>query len=153
MRVVCKVDEEAFAIGNSTDFNINNQKQFTYTFWKKVKDIPNFYMEEGIDLLYISMFVFGADRLLNRKLAADSWSREIELFIPVLSYDKFISIQNDLERMLNFLSGDSWKLSFRKRGLTQKEKQVKAKMEKNQRDKLISLVFLHFRFHLFFFLC
>lgn len=116
MILVCKVDaKEEFYVENAKEININDNDNFTYTFWKEVKPLPKFYSDEGIDLLYLSLFVFGVDRTILREETPDSWSRVIELFIPVLAYDKWIQEKDKTEKMLNFLSGDEWILHFRPR--------------------------------------
>jgi 7-cyano-7-deazaguanine synthase in queuosine biosynthesis len=136
MILVCKVEaKEDYHIDNAKEININDNDNITYTFWNNVKPLPKFYSDEGIDLLYLSLFVFGADRTILREETPDSWSRVIELFIPVLAYDKWILEKDKTEKMLNFLSGDTWILHFRQRERSCKENMAFDKYEKLKVDK------------------
>lgn len=108
-----------------------------YTFWNEVKPLNKYYSNEGLDILYLSLFVFAADRLLLREEANDSWCREIELYIPVLSIDKWTEAKELAEEMLDFLSGDKWKLIFRERKLTREEEKYKERY-KNQKTEKVS---------------
>ncbi|MBU7595877.1 Qat anti-phage system QueC-like protein QatC [Metabacillus halosaccharovorans] len=136
--IVCKLEaEDSFSIEEDfIEYNINDNKSFTYTFWRKqLESLPSFFTETSLDLLYISLFVYGADRIILRDLADDCWSRNIKLYLPVIAFDKWYKNKGVLENILNFLSGDTWELEFRERGLTKIEKKFKEKMEeKNLRD-------------------
>jgi hypothetical protein len=137
--IVCKLDEEdRFIIEDDfIEYNINDNKSFTYTFWRKqLESFPNFFTKTGLDLLYISLFVYGADRVISRDSADDCWSRNIKLFLPVLEVDKWFENKGALENILNFLSGDTWELEFRERGLTKIEIKFKEKMEKGNSSDL-----------------
>ena len=116
--------------GTATIFNFSSSKNLHYTFWRSCFVPQNWYSNEAIDLLYISIAVFSADRLSRRRDAADEWSREIKLYIPVLSCDVWIRNRALIEEMLGFLSGDMWSIEFRQRSATAKELRYK-----NQREK------------------
>lgn len=64
------------------------------------------------DLLIVGIAVFTADKKIPRKTAKDGWSRELNLEIPVLEYDRWKSVENILNETLSFLSGDKWNISF-----------------------------------------
>jgi len=136
MKLLCMVDaDEVINIEDAKIININSNYDFTYTFWNEIKNLRNFYSDEGLDLLYLSLFVFAADRLFLRESANDSWSRDIELFIPVLSIDRWKEVRELTEKMISFLSGDKWRLHFRKRVLTENEKRYKEKYGKQTSEK------------------
>lgn len=137
--IICKLSmDDKFLIDNeSIEFNIANHETFTYTFWDKVKNIPNFISNEGLDILYISLFVFGIDRIIQRKLAEDCWSREIKVYIPVLEIDKWNQNIELVQELLNYLSGDVWIVQFRKRELTKLELEMKDKVLNSKDDKKI----------------
>ncbi|OMP29244.1 ATPase [Bacillus sp. I-2] len=120
--------------GKPIDFNLDNNSIFTYTFWdkKELKNLPHFFSEEGLDLFYISLAVFGADRILLRDHGENAWKRNIKLYLPVLSIEKWQSNKELMESILNFLSGDKWELSFRKRELNMLEQRVKNKIEQTE---------------------
>lgn len=130
MKIVCKLSEDGFEVEESKIINLNCKKVFKYTFWKQNNVYAEFYKDEAIDMLYLSLAVFAADRLVLRENGEDAWSREIELYMPVLCVDKWISCQSLVEEMLSFLTGDRWKICFRERELTEIEKNAKKKWEK-----------------------
>lgn len=110
----------------------SDNKLFEYTFWKKQGNLfSNWYDTEALDLLYISLAVFAADRLESRSEAFDAWSRRYIIDIPVLNLAEFNAQKDLLEKMLNFLTGDIWKFNFRARELTKTEEHYKNKKEKN----------------------
>lgn len=131
-----------FKIGNEDNFTLDNQdivvdftdnSKFSLTFWNNINKMPRWYSLEAIDLLYISLAVFAADRLILRYDSPDGWGRKLELHIPVLKLDKWKANTDLLENMISFLSGDSWKFYFRKRELTKKEKKHKEKHVKSKK--------------------
>lgn len=121
--IVCKLSlEDDFKIENeSIELDIAENESFTYTFWDKVNCLPNFISNEGLDILYISLFVFGIDRIIQRKFAEDCWSRNIKAYIPVLEIEKWNKNKELFQELLNFLSGDIWNIEFRERELTEFE--------------------------------
>jgi len=130
MKLVCKLSEDGFELEGSKSIDLNCKKQFKYTFWKWENIYTKFYKNEAIDMLYLSLAVFAADRLILRESGEDAWSRKIELYMPVLCVDKWIDCQSLVEKMLNFLTGDKWTICFRERELTEIEKKAREKWEK-----------------------
>lgn len=66
------------------------------------------------DLIIIAMSVFCADKRIPRNYFKDSWTRYIEINIPVIEIEKWNTVKENLETMLNFLTGDNWSFDFRK---------------------------------------
>ena len=134
MKIVChinktdtfEVDEQAINV----DFFDSNS--FSYTFWKNKNKLPYWYSQQALDLLYISMAVFAADRLCLRKDTHDGWSREFSIYMPILEYDMWQNAKSTLEEMLNFLSGDKWTFIFRRREQSEEEKINNNKWEKSK---------------------
>lgn len=85
----------------------------------------NIYPSEcGIDAIVIGLLVYIADVKISRvKQSQDSWSREIVLTVPVMD-ERWFNSRLTLERMLKFLTGDIWHISFIQREieLAQKDK-------------------------------
>lgn len=108
--------------------NFFDSKTFSFTFWNNFHKMQSWYNEKSLDLLYISLAVFAADRLIKRDDGYDNWSRNIKIYIPVLDLKVWNDNKNLLEEMLNFLSGDTWNFEFRKRNLTSIEISHKEKM-------------------------
>ncbi|SHH75639.1 Qat anti-phage system QueC-like protein QatC [Clostridium grantii] len=88
--------------------------------WRRfsLKSIDNIYE----DFLIIASSIFAVDRRIPRsnvhgidddREMKDNWTRTLEVNIPVLEIDKWVTVRSKLEKVLNFLSGDLWKLDFR----------------------------------------
>ncbi|MEE6185094.1 Qat anti-phage system QueC-like protein QatC [Bacillus pretiosus] len=134
----CKfTEQDTFKMGGAIEYNINDNSIFTYTFLNNnLKNLPKFPSNIGLDMLYVSLFIFGADRIISRELAKDNWSRNIKLNIPVLEKAKWEGSKRLVEEMLTFLSGDIWELEFRERGFTEGESKLKAKLEGKQSNTI-----------------
>jgi len=68
--------------------------------------------KESLDFLYFSVYISIVDRLIKREWFADNWSRSIDIEIPVSEPKRWENAKSEFEEALNFLSGDSWNLSF-----------------------------------------
>jgi 7-cyano-7-deazaguanine synthase in queuosine biosynthesis len=72
--------------------------------------------EAAIELALLAAVVTAADTRISREgEAQDSWSREVDLLIPVLDPHLWESVAPLVATTLTFLTGDYWTLSFRKR--------------------------------------
>jgi 7-cyano-7-deazaguanine synthase in queuosine biosynthesis len=70
--------------------------------------------EIGVDLLALAALVHAADTRISRSRdSQDSWTREIDISLPVSNVPKWQAASSLLVRMLNFLTGDRWSFSFR----------------------------------------
>lgn len=67
---------------------------------------------QAIDFMSISLAVTAADTFIQRKTAADGWTRQFSLQLPLHEPSRWIERKKDLERMLHFLSGDMWDFHF-----------------------------------------
>ena len=65
------------------------------------------------DLYIIALSVFATDKRVPRAITSDGWTRNLDLSIPVIELDKWNSVCKDIEKMLSYLSGDIWNISFR----------------------------------------
>ena len=67
--------------------------------------------EIGFDIMSLATMVYMADTRLERAVhGQDSWTREIELDIPVSNIALWQAQISTIERMLKFLTGDLWKI-------------------------------------------
>ncbi|MFC6439814.1 Qat anti-phage system QueC-like protein QatC [Bowmanella sp. JS7-9] len=73
---------------------------------------------DALDLVTIATAVTSAETFEPRENAPNSWSRILNLHIPVLAPDKWKAVATRLESLLGFLTGDQWKLTFSKSDLT-----------------------------------
>lgn len=71
--------------------------------------------ETVLDFLIVGSLVYVADKTIPRSTSFDFWTREIEIEFPVGDPVLWSGVSDNLEKTLNFLTGDTWKLSFRKR--------------------------------------
>lgn len=72
--------------------------------------------DNAVDLAILAATVTAADTRISRASdSQDSWTREIDLYLPVKTPDVWIAQSQLLERTLRFLTGDIWRLSFRPR--------------------------------------
>ncbi len=95
--------------------DLSNANDFRFSIKQNLKLLSNTITPEALDLLYLSMFVFAADRKIRRELGSDNWSRNIKLIVPVLCKEKWDAQASLVIDMLNFLSGDIWSVEFYKR--------------------------------------
>lgn len=83
--------------------------------------------ETAIDLAILAATVTAADtRISRQKDAQDSWSREIDLYMPVCDAELWSDNAQLIERILRFLTGDIWRVSFRPR-----QKEMKSLIERH----------------------
>ena len=72
--------------------------------------------DEAVDLGLLAATVTAADTRISRQSdAQDSWTREIDLYVPVREPDLWSERTELIERTLNFLTGDRWRIYFRSR--------------------------------------
>lgn len=78
--------------------------------------------ERAVDLLIIAALVTAADTRISRSAnAQDNWTREIDLHVPVSDPKRWTAHSELLQRMLGFLTGDRWRLSFHSRPAAYKD--------------------------------
>ena len=83
-----------------------------------LRKINVFPCEKAYDLIALALLVYMADTRISREdHAQDSWTREIYLELPVESPDIWNQEVDRLNRMLKFLTGDIWKVSFTERAV------------------------------------
>lgn len=144
IHIICKLNEnDGFSIQERhLSVNLTNKNHYHFNFWNISKNrnllkLPVFYSNESLDLLYLSLFAYYADRAIERDIFPDAWTRKIKLYVPVLSIDKWINEKNNIEKLLSFLSGDVWEIEFRKRKLNKIEKEFKKKRKKSKEKEII----------------
>jgi len=90
-------------------------KDITWNLFKKNDLVKRYGTEVLMDLLHLSVFVYAADRAVSRDAFMDSWTRRLELVMPVRDINLWNSVKQDLTKMLEFLTGDIWNFSFTNR--------------------------------------
>lgn len=111
------------------EIDLEDNKIQKNNFWDRFlkNELFSYPSTEAIDLMYLSEFVYFCDRNFMRELNDDGWKRDISLSIPVLNIKKFEDKKDIIQDLLNFLSGDTWNLSFFKRKETDNEKRYRSK--------------------------
>ena len=72
--------------------------------------------EAAIDLAILAACVTAADTRISRTTdSQDSWTREIDLHVPVRDVALWTRVAAVIEETLKFLTGDRWRLFFRER--------------------------------------
>lgn len=66
------------------------------------------------DLFVIGLSVFSVDKRLSRSHFKDCWTRNIDISIPVIELEKWLTVKELWNKMLKFLTGDIWNIEFRK---------------------------------------
>lgn len=66
------------------------------------------------DLYIVALSVFAADKRISRTKTTDNWTRSLHISIPVIEKERWDSVNDELGKMLSYLSGDVWKISFRR---------------------------------------
>ncbi|MFR6099154.1 MAG: Qat anti-phage system QueC-like protein QatC [Longibaculum sp.] len=127
-------NDNYFVDSQDYEINLNDSSHFSYTFWNNHNKFRFWYNLYSLDLLYLSLAVFAADRLNLRDNAIDGWTREFNIHIPVLKIQEWIIAKDILEKMLSFLSGDIWHINFRQRELTKIELQHFNKMKESKME-------------------
>lgn len=70
----------------------------------------------ALDLGLLAATVTAADTRISRASESqDSWTREIDLYVPVVNLELWENESTLIIRMLNFLTGDRWRIFFRAR--------------------------------------
>lgn len=71
----------------------------------------------SVDLASIAMAVTAADTFILRDDAADRWRRDIWVDLPLCRPQVWEPLAAQLSELLGFLSGDTWRFTFRPDGL------------------------------------
>jgi hypothetical protein len=72
--------------------------------------------EVGIDVLVLAAMVHAADTRISRvQTSQDAWTRELGISVPVSDPGLWTRQRTLVEKMLRFLTGDHWAVSFRAR--------------------------------------
>lgn len=66
-----------------------------------------------VDFFIFSSAIYGIDRFIERRAnSVDGWSRDFEIALPVSNISIWESAKCNIEKMLSFLTGDYWSISF-----------------------------------------
>ncbi|WP_286850435.1 MULTISPECIES: Qat anti-phage system QueC-like protein QatC [Sphingobacterium] len=95
--------------GNKLDVSWN-------TFLRHLKKLKLEPSEIAMDLLVVACTMYAADTRISRSdYGEDSWTRVIDLYIPVSDPDLWDKQKTNIQNIFKFLTGDVWTLTFRPR--------------------------------------
>lgn len=114
MRVDCSIVDSKRFIRYTHDKGIEIRNVSLNVQGNMYSDVLMFCDNNVYDLINIALFVYTADKSLNREWFYDQWHRRITLSIGVHDLDKMNSIKSHLSKTLGFLSGDIWEFDFYK---------------------------------------
>lgn len=78
----------------------------------KIKRLGVALTPEVMDFLSIALSVTAADTFVRRDDAADGWSRQITIQLPLYEPDRWNMLVKTLQKAFHFLSGDQWEFQF-----------------------------------------
>ncbi len=68
-----------------------------------------------VDFFLFASSIYGIDRFIERRRnSIDGWSRDFQISLPVSNVEIWNSAKSQIEKMLSFLTGDYWSISFYK---------------------------------------
>lgn len=116
-------DRAALPLGNgevATRLDIvSGERRLDHGIGRALEDVRRlgvYPTEVGLDLLVLAAHVHLADTRVSRASESqDGWTRELRLVVPVSDPARWAVTIPVLSRMLNFLTGDRWKIDFRAR--------------------------------------
>ena len=76
---------------------------------KRYGIVPN---DAIVDFAAFALSGVAADKLVSRAESSDGWTRMIDLTLYLSESEKWNHMKTKIEKMLRFLTGDFWKLSF-----------------------------------------
>ncbi len=90
------------AKGATVEIDFNNLLSFINLATKNV-----------VDFFLFTATTYGIDRFIERRAnSVDGWSRDFEIEFPVRDVAIWMSAKDQIEKMLSFLTGDYWSVSF-----------------------------------------
>jgi len=120
---------------NTHNHDKKKHSKASRTLLDKVRDLGVHIDAKAIDLITIATAITAAETFEQRKNAADAWSRQMHLHIPVTDEHLWSTLSDRLSSILHFLTGDQWQFTFFETSM----KMPKPKSSKKAKEKLKSL--------------
>lgn len=100
--------------GSAIFLDINNKNKVQIGF--NIEDyarVRGTFDESAGEFAYFTSVIYACDRSIKRgNNNGDRWTREFHVEIPVNNPEKWTTVTNIAEKMVEFLTGDIWHLSF-----------------------------------------
>lgn len=95
--------------------DIKREVPLSFLGYEKVFDFNNDFTSVKFDFFIISAIVYGVDNLISRAIHSnDGWTRDIEVEFPVNNLAVWSDKEEKLKKILDFLTGDNWIITFTK---------------------------------------
>ena len=111
---VTKSDEAPYHSGATVYLNIIGREPIKLSF--KIDDyarIRSVFDKEAAEFAYFCAVIYGCDKAIGRETGdGDRWTREFSVEIPVSDPARWERCRGTGEKMLEFLTGDLWRLNF-----------------------------------------
>lgn len=123
-------DVDYFELFSRPDDSQNNVKALGLSLpheLKKYSIVPSI---AAIDFAAFAFSVVAVDKLISRADSPDGWTRTIDLTIFLSEPEKWVLVKAKIEKMLRFLTGDFWTLTFQ----LAKEPAIQPTYETHQRE-------------------
>lgn len=99
-----------------TDNGVSRKVPLSFLGYEKVFDFTTDLFSVKFDFFLISALIYGIDNLLSRGIYSnDGWTRDIEVEFPVNNIETWNGKEDKFKKILDFLTGDNWQVSFRER--------------------------------------
>ena len=115
--IVTTTVERPFHSGTGVYLNVRGRdpEKLSFSIEDYARISRTFPIDAG-EFAYFCAVIYGCDKLVARDVGnGDRWTREIAVDIPVALPKKWNASRPTIEKMLEFLTGDIWHLSFRQR--------------------------------------
>ena len=111
---VTKSDEVPYDSGATVYLNIVGREPIKLSF--EISDyarIRGVFDKDAAEFAYFCAVIYGCDRAIHRESGdGDRWTRELSVEIPVSDPARWERCKGTGEKMLEFLTGDLWRLTF-----------------------------------------
>ena len=123
-------DVDYFELFSRPDGSHNNVKPLGLSLPHELKKYGIVPSIAAIDFAAFAFSVVAVDKLIPRADSPDGWTRMIDLTIFLSEPEKWVLVKAKIEKMLRFLTGDFWTLTFQ----FAKEPAVQPAYETRQRE-------------------
>ena len=105
-------DVDYFELFSRPDGSYNNVRPLGLSLPRELKKYGIVPSVAALDFAAFAFSVVAVDKLIPRGDSPDGWTRMIDLTVFISEPEKWMSVKSKIEKMLKFLTGDFWKLTF-----------------------------------------
>lgn len=101
--------ELAKVLIHNSDTGITNELDLDFKTLHQRCGIPN---NTVLDFMFMAAVFYATDKIIDRNVSADRWTRQIKIRIPLYELEKWQIVNQELEKCMSFLTGDIWTIEF-----------------------------------------